>query len=597
MHSIYINTAIPGEERIAIKQENKLAFLHVENARCPTTKGNIYLGKISSIEESLDAAFVSYGAEKHGFLPAKSINLSSVIPLNPESHQEKNPLKKIKVGDKILVQVEKEERHQKGAVLKSQLSLPGLYFVLMPNAPDSGGISKNIEDKYRAQAEKHFNQVTKPAYAGLIMRTAGKKASFKELEHDLKQLEQQWNEMAKVVDQQEPNTLIYEEQTGYRKILKDYLKNDIREIIIDSEKLYQSLKSYVEVIKPELAEKIKFYDNSVPLFTHFQIDAQIQSMYKRTLALPSGATIVIDTVEAGTFIDVNSARSTTHKDIEQTAVTTNIEAAQTIGQQMMLRDIGGIIVIDFIDMENPDNQTAVFQALQNALKHDSAKNQITPIGEFGLLTMSRQRKRLSLADKMQKPCTSCQGTGSVRSVESFSSDIIHLVEENAISGPLQIQLQLPLDIATFMINEKRKAIQAIELKHGTEVQLIPNPQLTGSNHRIKLIKDSGQKSSKSYQNVTLDDEGYGIPYTNKRRAKALIKPMAVKKREISLAEKLYQLFFLPFKKAKKPVKRNYHGNNQHRRRYQSNRPRNANHSNQNRGNRAAAQPNRRPTDK
>lgn len=488
---ILINANQPGEIRVALLEENKLSDLDIEYSGQEQKKSNIYKGKISRIEPSLEAAFIDYGADRHGFLPFKEVAPTYCKGRNHESHTIKHSLK---VGQEVMVQIEKEERGNKGAALTTYITLPGSYLVLMPNNPGAGGISRRIEGEERREMQDLLSQMELSGEMGLILRTAGVGREFHELQNDLNLLLQQWNAIQKAFNERSAPFLIFQEGDLITRSIRDYLRRDIDEIIIDDKKIYEKIKHYIEQIRPDFVSRITLYENTIPLFMYFDIEEAVESAFKRKIELPSGATIVIDRTEALVSIDINSGRSTKNEDIEETAVATNLEAAKEIAHQLRVRDLGGLIVIDFIDMSSEDNQRKVENCLRLATKKDRARIQIGRISAFGLLEMSRQRLRHSLGKANETLCSRCNGEGTIRTIESLTLSLLRAVEKEALKkSTQQIRVEIPVDMATYLINEKRLAIQQIEQRYKINILLIPNPywqspqyKITGLGHNINL---------------------------------------------------------------------------------------------------------------
>lgn len=497
---ILINANQPEEIRVALLEENKLSDLDIEYSGQVQKKSNIYKGKISRIEPSLEAAFVDYGPERHGFLPFKEITPAF---FKFEKSQSIHSLKKELEGREIMVQIEKEERGNKGAALTTYITLPGSYLVLMPNNPGAGGISRRIEGEERREMQDLLNKMELSANMGLILRTAGVGREFYELQNDLNLLIQQWNAIQKAYNERSAPFLIFQEGDLITRSIRDYLRRDIDEIIIDDKKIYEKIKHYIEQIQPDFVSRITFYQNSIPLFMYFDIEEAVESAFKRKIELPSGATIVIDRTEALVSIDINSGKSTKNEDIEETAVTTNLEAAKEIARQLRVRDLGGLIVIDFIDMNSEENQRKVENCLRLATKKDRARIQISRISQFGLLEMSRQRLRHSLGKANETLCSQCNGEGTVRTIESLILSLLRSIEKEALKkSTQQIRVEIPVDMATYLINEKRHVIEHIEQRYNTTILVIPNPYWQSPHYKITgLGKNSSLQASEkaSYQ--------------------------------------------------------------------------------------------------
>lgn len=497
MKRMLINATQSEELRVAIVEisNQKLTDLIIDRQSYKSKTGNIYLGEITSVTQSLDAAFVDFGSEKHGFLPVKEITshyfsdpqLASGAEENAERPNIKNL---IKPGQSVMVQVEKDERGTKGAALTTFISLAGSYLVLMPNNPRAGGISRRVEGEDREELREILNNLQIPQDMGLIIRTAGVGRSSEELQWDLNMLLKQWEAITQASSERSPPFLIHLESDVVIRAIRDYLRPDINEIIIDNPDTYEKVKNYIQQIRPDIADKIRLHTHNIPLFNYYQVEHQIELAHQREVRLPSGGSIVIDHAEALVAIDINSARATKGSDIEETARNTNLEAAAEIARQLRLRDIGGLIVIDFIDMTPARHQREVENFLRDALKEDRARIQVGRISRFGLLEMSRQRLRPSLGDSTQVTCPRCNGWGTIRSIESLALSIIRILEEDAVKpNTAQIQVQLPIDLATFLINEKRGSLTLIEKNHRVEIIVIPNQELESPRYKIKRITE------------------------------------------------------------------------------------------------------------
>lgn len=505
MKRMLINAAQAEELRVALVQNSSLYDLIVERAGFEQKVGNIYKAKITSIEPSLDAVFVDYGCDRHGFLPVKEISRDYF--LKKVSHDARPDIREVlKLGQEIMIQVEKEERGNKGAALTTYISLAGSYIVLMPNNPRAGGISRRIEGDERDELKDILSKLNLSDDMGLIVRTAGVGKSYEEVQWDLDVLTTHWEAIKQAFDSRPGPFLIHQEGDIVIRAIRDYLRADITELLIDDAETFKKAQEYIKQVRPEFLERVKLYEEQVPLFTQFEIEQQIETAYKRTVHLPSGGSIVIDHTEALVAIDINSAGSTKGQNIEQTALSTNMEAAEEIGRQMRLRDIGGLIVIDFIDMMQIKHQREVENAILNALRLDRARVQISRISRFGLLEMSRQRLRPSLRETIQHVCPTCNGHGSVRSIESIALSILRIIEEEAIKPNTgEIQVQASSDTATYILNEKRSFIQNIEKTHDITVLVIPNPNLQQHNYNFKRLRrldsDTSLRHKASYHHL------------------------------------------------------------------------------------------------
>lgn len=498
-----INATHPDELRVAITSDSTLIDLVIEHPGQEQKKSNIYKGRITSIEPSLGAVFVNFGSERHGFLPLKEISPEYFLSQPTTETLTDIDIKKIlKEGQEIVIQVDKEERGTKGAALTTFITLAGCYLVLMPNNPDSGGISRRIEGEDRDQLRQIIDQLPVPEGMGIIIRTAGVSRSKEELEWDLKVLLRYWEAIKQAAVAKPGPYLIHQESDVIIRAVRDHLRQDISEVIIDNPEAYQRAKEYIRQVRPDFIDHIKLYSDAMPLFSRFQIERQIEAAYQREVRLPSGGSIVIDHTEALVAIDINSSRATKGGNIEETALQTNLEAADEIAKQLRIRDIGGLVVIDFIDMTPSRNQREVENRLRNALEMDRARIQIGRISRFGLLEMSRQRLRAALSVSTETPCPRCEGHGSVRSIESLAISIIHLIQENTSRNPkADIQVQLPIDVATYLMNEQREMINDIQKQSGTNITLIPNSHLQSPQYAIKNTRDESLKTTPSYKLV------------------------------------------------------------------------------------------------
>ncbi len=502
MEKMLINAMQTEEVRVALIKNNHLFDLDIE---CPgeiKKKGNIYKATVTRREPSLDAVFVEYGSKRQGFLPLKEI-APEYLSRNPDDFgDEKPPITTlIREGQELLIQVDKEERGNKGAALTTFITLAGCYLVLMPNNPRSGGISRRIEGDERDELRETLNALTLPEDMGLIIRTAGVGKSQEELQDDLDMLCNQWQSIKQAYNTELPPSLIHQEGDVIIRSIRDNLRKSISEIIIDDQISYIKAKQYIERVKPEFLPNLKLYNSSIPLFNFYQIESQIETAYQRQVMLPSGGALVIDRTEALVSIDVNSAKATGGPDIEATAFNTNLEAADEIARQLRLRDLGGLVVIDFIDMSSSKNQRDVENRLKEALQADRARIQVGRISRFGLLEMSRQRLRLSLGETAQEVCPRCEGRGTVRNIQSHGLSITRLIEEEALKEKTaEIQVQLPPEMATFIMNEKRSFIRDIEKRHSVSVMIIANPYLHSPQYSITRLKEDnvGKTKKPSY---------------------------------------------------------------------------------------------------
>ena len=510
MKRMLFNATQPEELRVALVDGQRLYDLDIETIHREQKKANIYKGRITRIEPSLEAAFIDYGAERHGFLPLKEISRNYFDPNVDMSQGKVNIKDALKEGQDLVVQVVKEERGNKGAALTTFISLAGRYLVLMPNNPRAGGVSRRIEGDDRSEARDALSNLNIPEDMGLILRTAGVGKSTEELQWDLDYLVNLWKAIEEASSQREAPFLIYQESSLVVRAIRDYFRTDINEIIIDAQPVYDQAKEFMRQVMPHNLNRVKLYTDPVPLFTRYQIESQIESAFQREVRLPSGGAVVIDHTEALVSIDINSSRATKGGDIEETALMTNLEAADEIARQMRLRDLGGLIVIDFIDMTPSRNQREVENRLREALKLDRARVQVGRISRFGLLEMSRQRLRPSLGEASELVCPRCKGHGTIRGVESLSLSILRILEEEAMKENTgRIIAQLPVDVATFLLNEKRQAIHDIEERQAVDVVLIPNINLETPNYSIERVRISDmpkdQEESLSYKLIAEDE--------------------------------------------------------------------------------------------
>jgi ribonuclease E len=504
MKRMLINATQPEELRVALVDGQKLYDFDIEVPSKEQKKSNIYKGIITRVEPSLEAAFVNYGSEKHGFLPFKEI---APEYRSGDGSDNKSTKANIREGQEIVVQIEKEERGNKGAALTTYVSLAGTYLVLMPNNPKAGGISRRIEGDNRSELRETMAALEIPDSMGLIIRTAGSDKSAEELQWDLNYLMQLWEAIDRSSREQAAPFLVFQESNVIIRALRDHLRGDIDEILIDQEAAFKLAHNFLKQVMPHNLQKAKLYEDSVPLFSRYQIETQIEMAYKREVSLPSGGSIVIDHTEALTSIDINSARATKGSDIEDTAFNTNLEASDEIARQLRLRDLGGLFVIDFIDMMSNKNQREVENRLRDALKIDRARIQTGRISRFGLMEMSRQRLRPSLGDSTQLTCPRCKGQGTIRNVESVTLAVLRLIEEDAMKkGTERVIAHLPIDCATFLLNEKRATLQELEARLQVSIVVLPSKHLETPAYDIERIKSlEGMEDKPSHLQIKEDD--------------------------------------------------------------------------------------------
>ncbi|KLN66305.1 ribonuclease E [Vibrio sp. VPAP30] len=498
MKRMLINATQKEELRVALVDGQRLYDLDIESPGHESKKANIYKGRITRIEPSLEAAFVDYGAERHGFLPLKEIAREYF----PEgyTYQGRPSIKEVLTeGQEVIVQVEKEERGSKGAALTTFISLAGSYLVLMPNNPRAGGISRRIEGDERTQLKAALSTLELPQGMGLIVRTAGVGKSAEELEWDLNVLLNHWGAIKQASDSNAAPFLIHQESNVIVRAIRDYLRRDIGEILIDSNTIYERALDHIQLVRPDFVNRVKKYDGEVPLFSHYQIESQIESAFQREVRLPSGGSIVIDPTEALTSIDINSARATKGGDIEETALNTNLEAAEEIARQLRLRDLGGLVVIDFIDMTPVRHQREVENRLRDSVRMDRARVQIGRISRFGLLEMSRQRLSPSLAEASHHICPRCSGTGVVRDNESLALSVLRLIEEEALKdNTAQVLAVVPVPIASYLLNEKRRSVNHIERIQEVKITVVPNSDMETPHFDVIRVREGEEFDLLSY---------------------------------------------------------------------------------------------------
>jgi len=608
MKRMLINATQPEEMRVALVDGQKLYDLDIESTNRTQKKSNIYKGRVVRIEPSLEAAFVDYGGNRHGFLPLKEIS-RSLFKKKPESGQRGrvNIKDAIDEGQEFIIQIEKEERGNKGAALTTMISLAGRYLVLMPNNPRSGGISRQIEGADRAEAREVMNQLDIPQNTALILRTAGIGKSKEELQWDTDYLTTLWDAIDKAGTERPAPFLIYQESEVIIRAIRDYLRTDIAEIWVDDKDVHRRSKEFMEQVMPHNLHKLKLYEENDPLFTRYQIESQIESAFAREVRLPSGGSLVIDHTEAMISIDINSARATKGSDIEETALNTNLEAADEIARQLRLRDLGGLIVIDFIDMMVNKNQREVENRMKEALRVDRARVQVGKISRFGLLEMSRQRLRPSLGESRHLPCPRCDGQGTIRDIESLSLAILRIIEEEAMKdSTAKVIVNLPVSAATFLLNEKRQPISELQQRLDVDIVIIPSPAMETPQYqvlRVPLSKaNETQHQQASYSliaEVENDVKGNGL-----RTHKTVVEQPAVQQiipaapkgktgKSSGLISRIIKSLFGSSKEEKKEIEKP-RNNNRNQQRSNHNRNTNQNRNRNSRsGNRQRNNPNRR----
>ncbi|MCL7944934.1 ribonuclease E [Marinobacter sp. ATCH36] len=502
MKRMLINATHPEELRVALVDGQRLFDLDIESSSREQKKANIYKGRITRVEPSLEAAFVDFGADRHGFLPLKEIS-KEYFKKSPGQIEGKINIKDVVAeGQEVIIQVDKEERGNKGAALTTFVSLAGRYLVLMPNNPRAGGISRRIEGDERAQLKDAMSDVQVPKSMGIIVRTAGIGRTTEELQWDLDYLVQFWEAITQAAGERKAPFLIHQESNVIIRAVRDYLRQDIGEVLIDANTVYEDVLNFVRAVMPSFENKIKLYKDEIPLFSRYQIEGQIETAFQREVKLPSGGSIVIDPTEALVSIDINSSRATKGHDIEETAFQTNLEAAEEIARQLRLRDMGGLIVIDFIDMTPAKHQREVEQKMREALEIDRARVQVGKISRFGLLEMSRQRLRPSLGETRSEVCPRCEGQGTIRGIESLALSIMRLIfEESSKEKTGQVRAVVPVAVATFLLNEKRKQLADIEARQEVEVVVVPAPHMETPHFEILRMRDdeAGVEQVSSYQ--------------------------------------------------------------------------------------------------
>lgn len=520
MKRMLFNATQAEELRVAIVDGQKLMDLDIETLGKEQRKGNIYKGTITRIEPSLEACFVDYGTDRHGFLPFKEVSRSYFQNYEGGRVRIQDVLKE---GMSVLVQVEKDERGNKGAALTTFISLAGRYLVLMPNNPRGGGVSRRIDGDERQELKDVISQLEVPRGMSIIARTAGIGRTLEDLQWDLNYLLQLWQAVSDAAEQKNVQPLILQESALVIRAIRDYFQPDIGEILIDTEEVYQKVYQFVSFVMPSILPRVKRYRDHAPLFSRFQIEHQIETAFSRSVTLPSGGAIVIDHTEALVSIDVNSARSTRGSDVEETAFKTNLEAAEEVARQMRLRDLGGLVVIDFIDMENQKNQRQVENTLRDALKKDRARVQMGKLSRFGLLELSRQRLQLSLGESTHMACPRCHGTGFIRGIESSALHILRIIQEEAMKDNTgEVHAQVPVDVATFLLNEKRSELFSLEERLDVPILLIPNIHLETPHYHVERVRldDVEDDAAPSYKRVEKPEEEPTVRTADKRAAAA-----------------------------------------------------------------------------
>ena len=598
MNHILINATHKEEIRVGVVKNKKLTGLNIETSLNKKTKGNIYRGKISRVEQSLEAAFVDYGKERQGFLPFKEVAESLYNGATPKG-SKLTISDVLKEGQEIIVQVEKEERGNKGAALSTYINLAGAYMILTPNNPKSHGISRQITSTDRQSLKEIIGKIVMPKNSGLIIRTAGSGKSLEELQWEVDYLSDLWKSINTAAEKRPSPFLIYQESDIIIRTLRDYLRSDTDSVIIDELEAFQNAKEFVSFVLPQYLDRIKFFDVSEhSLFNHMGVESQVQSVFNREVTLRTGATVVFDPTEALTAVDINSARATKGSDIEETAYNTNLEAAKEIALQLQLRDIGGLVVIDFIDMATEEHRQAIEKAMETATQSDRARIQIGNISKFGLLEMSRQRLMSSVTESVEKSCSACHGRGTTPTIPTLALSILRQLEDgcNASNQTSRITIQSSVEVITYILNEKRQDIAKLEAKHGVKITLLPNPYMQFPNFSINKQKGSKKSQHKSYQGIskpqqTLAENGLAdeseIPEINMNRPKTRVPERVKEVQKPSLFARIKAAIF--GKNKNKPNKKKANSNNKNRNRNR-NRNRNKNKpTNQNQQNKAKQQ--------
>lgn len=519
-----INAAQQEELRVALVDGQKLYDLDIESVGKEQKKANIYKARVTRYEPSLEALFLDFGSQRHGFLPIREV----AKELQVDEHGKDLSIKEaFPEGRELLIQVDKEERGTKGAALTTFISLAGSYLVLMPNNPRAGGVSRRIEGDERSELKEALSALPIPEGMGLIIRTAGVGRNVDELKWDLEVLLSQWAAIEKAAEERPAPSLIYQESNVVLRAMRDYLRPDIDEVLIDDSGVYEEVKTHVQMVRPDFIQRIKLYQDVIPLFSRYQIESQIESAFRRNVVLPSGGSIVIDQTEALVSIDINSAKATRGGDIEETALHTNLEAADEVARQLRLRDIGGLIVIDFIDMSSIKHQKMVENRLRDAIRTDRARTQTTRISRFGLLEMSRQRLRSVLGTTNHSTCPRCEGQGSIRTIESLALSVLRVIEEEAIKDNTgEVRAELPLDLATYLVNEKREALSATEKRHTVRILIIPNSELQTPAYMVERLRldELHSRGAESSSYKAPKKQGQSSEYTYSTTQKSRVEP-------------------------------------------------------------------------
>ena len=507
MKRMLINATQPEELRVALVDGQKLYDLDIENRRRERKQGNVYKAKVIRIEPSLEAAFVDFGPEKRGFLPLKDIAPQNFDASKSTTEGGRKQIQDLlKEGQELIIQVEKEERGTKGAAVTTFVSLAGRYMVLMPTDPRAGGVSRRVSVRDRSELRETLADLDIPAGMGVIIRTAGVGRSAPELQWDLDYLLNLWKAILDASETESAPKLLYAENNLILRAIRDYLGKDIGELTIDNQAAYDEAISFVDQVMPNYRQRVKFYDEAIPLFTRYQIESQIASAFNRTVKLPSGGSVVFDPTEALMAVDINSARATKGADIEETALTTNLEAAEEVARQLRLRDVGGLIVIDFIDMSSTENQKTVENTMRNALQPDRARVQIGRISQFGLMQMSRQRLRPSLEELTTEVCPRCSGQGRIQDVKSLALAILRIVEEESLKErSSKIRALVPLNVAAFLLNEKRTEVADIERRSQTHIVIVPNVNMETPQYEVQRIRDDHEVDDLNVPSYELTD--------------------------------------------------------------------------------------------